>query len=80
MLRARERFSVGKLSAIIEKAAGERPASPTPTPMRARNSMPKLLAMPQAAVIALQNNTLTKISLRREPRSANQPKGIPIRV
>ncbi len=76
----RARFSGGKLSAIIEYAAGDRPASPTPTPMRARKSVRKLLARPQAAVITLQNVMLTAIRLRREPRSASHANGIPMTV
>ena len=76
----RARFSGGKLSAIIEYAAGDRPASPTPTPIRAKKSVRKLVAIPQAAVITLQNVMLATIRLRREPRSASHANGIPMIV
>ena len=72
------RRSLGNESLIIDIAAGESAASPTPTPIRARNSCGKLAASPQAAVATHQNPAPTPISRRREMRSASQPSGRPI--
>jgi hypothetical protein len=61
----------------MEKAAGERVASPMPTPMRASASVPKLLATLPQLVIRLQAITPAATKLRRLRRSAARPKGIP---
>jgi hypothetical protein len=51
-----------------------------PTPIRAKNRVKKLLAIPQAAVIALQTATPSMISFCRDQRSATHASGIPITV
>ncbi|MCY1278511.1 hypothetical protein D9M71_424420 [compost metagenome] len=71
------RRSLGKLSAISENAAGESAASPTPTPMRQSRNCQYSLAIPQAAVAALQNSTPTAIRPRRLRLSARRPRGMP---
>jgi hypothetical protein len=62
---AEDRFSGGTVSAISECAAGVHPASPTPTPIRARASCAKLWAKPQIAVIADQIARQIEISQTR---------------
>jgi hypothetical protein len=54
-------FSGATVSVISECAAGVQPASPTPTPTRARSSWKKFCARPHSAVIADQNASETEI-------------------
>ncbi|MNL40049.1 hypothetical protein D3C87_1623700 [compost metagenome] len=70
MPTARPSFSLGNMSLNIEYAEGDSAASPTPTPMRARNMCRKFLLRPQAAVARLQNTTPTAMIFGREKRSA----------
>lgn len=53
----------------METAAGDRPAAPTPTPIRARKSCTALLALPHKAVIRLQEKTLTPATNRERQYS-----------
>ena len=66
----------GKLSAMIEYAAGDSTASPTPTPMRAMNRPMKLDACPQATVARLQAVIPAATALVRCTRSISRPIGI----
>jgi hypothetical protein len=76
-LIARPRCLFGNESAIIENAPGASVASPTPTPMRARNSDQKLFAPAHDVVITDQTSTPTEMSRRRFPLSAMRPIGNP---
>ncbi len=78
MARERARRSTGKLSAITAWEGATPPASPTPTPIRAANSWPKLVAQPHAAVNALQTPSDRVITQVRLVRSAIQASGIAI--
>ena len=65
---------------MSEYAAGDKPASPTPTPMRVKNNDQKLLAMLQALVKMLHTTTQAATRLRRLRVSAKRPSGSPITV
>ena len=71
------RSCTGNRSEIIDCEAGMVPASPTPTPMRARNSCTKLATAPHAAVMTLKIEIHTTMMLRRLKRSASAAMGIP---
>ena len=61
----------------MEKAAGDRAASPTPTPMRVRNRVVKFFASPHRQVIKLQKNTPTVMIHFRLRWSAMRAMGRP---
>src|SRR5262245_42781355 len=61
------------MSEIIEKAAGVKAASPTPTPTRAMNRCPKLRAIPHSAVATLQHATATANNPTSEVRTIGEP-------
>ena len=61
----------------MEKAAGVALASPTPTPNRNRARVPKLLAVPERAVMKLQKNRPPEMRLLRTQTSAKRPSGMP---
>ena len=71
------RAAAGKESDSIEKAAGVALDSPTPTPILAAASCPKLWASPETAVIALQKASPSEINVRRVQTSARRPSGMP---
>ena len=58
-----------------EYAGATPPASPTPTPIRARKIWVKLWVAPHSAVKALHTSTAIAMMLRRELRSANHAIG-----
>ncbi len=70
----------GKWSLIRDWAAGRQPASPTPTPVRARASWTKLWARPHTAVMADQTAMQAVISSTRLRRSASRARGTPSTV
>ncbi len=67
--------SFGNMSANIEYAAGDSPASPNPTPMRVKISDQKLRTRLQQPVKKLHNSTETPIRFRRLRVSAILPNG-----
>lgn len=71
------RRSGGNRSEIMDMAAGPSVASPAPTPMRPRNSIPKDRARPHAAVAKLQTAMPTAMINRRERASTRRPIGMP---
>ena len=71
------RVCVGNRSEMMECDGGVEPASPTPTPIRARASCRKLAAYPQATVMALQMVMAAVTMFRRWLRSANIAMGMP---
>ena len=77
---ARARWCGGKKSATSEYAGATPPASPTPTPSRARNSCQKFCARPQTAVIALHTTSAIVMIRVRLLRSANSAIGMPSSV
>ena len=66
MPTARPSLWRGNMSLSIEYVAGDSAASPTPTPMRARNIWPKFFDRPQAAVARLQKATPMAMMRGRE--------------
>ena len=70
------RCSAGKISETIEWEGGDAPASPTPTPNRARNNCVKFCARPQSAVITLHMAAEIAIIFRRLLISAHRAIGI----
>ena len=69
------RTDSGKLSEIIEVAAGAYPASPIPTNERIPSKDLKLPAKPEAKEVMLQKPTLKAIIVFLEYLSAKIPKG-----
>ncbi len=65
---------------ISEWAGGVQPASPTPTPMRARISCQKFWAKPHSTVKALQAATEVPMMNGRFLRSARRAIGMPSTV
>jgi hypothetical protein len=61
----------GKKSEIREYAGATPPASPIPTPTRAKNSCQKFCAMPQTAVMPLQTTSAPVMIQVRLQRSAS---------
>ena len=74
---AQGRSWTGKRSESIDWLAGMVPASPTPTPMRARNSCQKFTTAPHRAVMVLKSAMHTTMMLRRLRRSARAAMGMP---
>ena len=72
------RFSLGKLSEIMDMVHGLNVASPTPMLMRARNMCAKFLAMPDATVAADQRAMPAPTIQVRRFLSASQPSGRPM--
>ncbi len=65
------------ISAIIEWDGGLVPASPIPTPTRARARCQKVTARPQRAVMALKIASERAMIRLRTPRSAQRAMGMP---
>ena len=71
------RWPGGKLSVIMDTAAGASAASPTPTNIRATNSAAKECTNPHAHVATLHSTTPVTMTRRRECASAILPSGRP---
>ena len=71
------RLVIGNRLETIDCDAGIVPASPTPTPIRARKRCQKFCAKPQVAVITLKIPVQMTMMLRRLNRSARAAMGMP---
>ena len=71
---------VGYKSEMMETEQGWPPASAAPMPTRVNTKAMKLLAEPANATSALQMANKAANKLRRLPRSAIQPKGMPAKA
>ena len=78
MLIAVASRSFGTESAMTDGAAGPAVASPMPTAMRIRNSLPKERVSPDAAVAIVHSRKPTEIRPTRWTRSTRIPNGMPI--
>jgi hypothetical protein len=76
-LMASERCRLGYRSDTSEIDGAMPPASPTATAMRASSSCQNCVAMPQAIVARLHMVQQAATMLRRTPRSARRPTGMP---
>ena len=71
------RRRAGKLSVMIDMAAGARAASPIPTAARAANRVTNEVAQPQATVATLQIKTPETMTSLRGRMSAARPSAMP---